>query len=213
MSDEAGIKEVDGLAAFGSQLLVGVKGQSKVRQLAGSVLLFGSAAIAILVNPTAAIVVAVLAIASVWLFPPLRKTILGDVLLLKDVMGNKRLVAHAGVGTSILGLIDSAGTFRAILAVDENGSPSLSLFDPDSNPRLVAALPPDAPVIFMLDDKRKKGLEIRLEPSGPTLYMDHDDRQLIAAVNEDRVTLASTDVSGHTIVLPPEDGHIRVLPR
>jgi hypothetical protein len=102
------------LAAMPKQL-EDIKRQSRVRQLAGVIALLGAAAVALLINATTAVVFACLLVAAVWLFPPLRRRIVGETLWLRDSMGRRRL---------LIGVLNDA---PVIVFFDENEEIKLHL--------------------------------------------------------------------------------------
>jgi hypothetical protein len=127
-----------------------IKKQGRVRQAFGAAVLFGSAALAIWVSPTAAIVVAALSIAGVWLFPSLRIRLIGDSIALRDADGNVRIVLGVHDDRAALALGDANGEVRLWLAVGEEGS-SVVLRDERGENRVIAGCSSDSAGLMVTD--------------------------------------------------------------
>jgi hypothetical protein len=129
-----------------------IKKQSRLRQAFGAAVLFGSAALAIWVSPTAAIVVAALSIAGVWLLPSTRHRLVGDSIALRDADGIVRLVLGVHDDGPFLGLADSNGDLRLALAVGEEGS-SVALVDERGENRVIAGCSADSAGLVVSDPR------------------------------------------------------------
>jgi hypothetical protein len=137
MPAQQGIGDVTQLLPNVSEKIEEIKKQSRLRQALGAVVLFGSAALAVWVGPTTAIVVAALAVAAVWLLPPARRRFLGDSVVLRDSTGRIRLTAGlSDDGLPLMALQDTSDQLRFILGLGDGGSPLLALFDDVGKGRL-----------------------------------------------------------------------------
>jgi len=124
------------------QQLADIKKQERWRQALAAVVLGGSATLAVLTDPTVAIVFAVLAIGAVSLVPPLRHQVFGDKLALRDAAGRVRFFAGFSESRPIFVMLDEAEKPRVLLGLGADESPQLSLHDDSATARVVLSAHP-----------------------------------------------------------------------
>lgn len=148
------MSEVDSIRELAGQLptmLNDVKRQNILYRALGVVVLLGSAVLAILVNPTVAIVCATLTVAALWLIlPSVRRRAFVDAITLQNQFGKLRLVAAVKDDLPMMLLVDANDKVRTVFGLGPNG-PMLAFLDEQQNPRLIESFTADAPHLMFWD--------------------------------------------------------------
>jgi hypothetical protein len=181
VEDSKMVDQLPTLPSITERQLAAIKQQGRLRQWFAALLLGASAGLALLVNPTAAIVVAVLGVAAVWVFPSTRRRIFGDSIILRDPEGRPRFVAGMIDGVPVTALLDEHGAARAGLTLGEHGEALLNLEDADGSAQLTAASYNGITVLSL-----KNGF---------------GDCQLACSSQSPTLTMKSTDASGESRTL------------
>jgi hypothetical protein len=105
-----------------TKILADLRGQESWRRIVASVLLVCALVVTFVAGPTVALVVAFLALASLWMFPSFGRRLRSDTVALRDSSGRVRMVAVAE---------DETGN-PALVLVRSNGEPALSLSAADN---------------------------------------------------------------------------------
>lgn len=165
------------------QQLADIKQQGVIRQVLGSIALAAAAALAILVNPTTALVFSVLVVAAIWLLPSARRQFVGDNFTLRNRAGKIRFAAALNEdGDPVMFLRDRDDRQRVTLGLTPSGSPVLVFTDADEKARLGSLLVGDQPVIALLQaDGQIQGL-----------FVGHDDGRIGIELGD--------RASGHTLI-------------
>jgi hypothetical protein len=92
-----------------------------------------------------------------------RKWLVAEHVVVKDDSGAYRAIMTAHEGVPQFSAFDNSGSVRANMAVKEDGTPILTLFDPDTKPRIYLLAHPEAgPGLSLQDIKNQDRLVLNL---------------------------------------------------
>lgn len=177
-----------------------IKQRSRVVQLLCAGVLFGAAAIAVVVSPTAAFVFAALAVTGVWMLPATRRLSAGGKVALRDPMGRPRLLMAATNEGTYIQFLDNQARARLTMALGASDAPIVALTDPDGQVRgTLACDAATGNAVLSLTGENGQQLTATAPPSeDPYLIVQSDDAH-------------KTIITANDISLEGPDGDATVL--
>ena len=202
MAEQPDDQVLASVLSMGSKQLEDIKRQGRLRQGVGALVLAGAAALTLLINPTAAITFAALAIAAVWMLPAARRAILGDHVAIRDSRGRIRIAMFVDHdGRPSMSLLDASGKLRMVFMMSSAGDPMLAMSDADGETRLTMGHVHQQSALDLYSDSSDAiglhctadGSMLRIHHDGsPSLTTEMSAGALIMSTNDADIALQAT---------------------